>query len=77
MTNPDPATYLEEAAVILRKALKSAEDRYVVNVGRNTPEDRRELMEARVRIAEAFARLHEADHTGTAAPKGQDPEDSP
>ena len=58
-------TYLDEAAAILRKALESAEERYRLNM-RKAPEDRRELLEVRVRVAEGFALLHEADRaTGT------------
>lgn len=69
MTDPGPKpTYLEEAAAILRKALESAEERYRLNM-RHAPEDRRELLEVRVRVAEGFARLHEAD---VSAPKGPD-----
>ena len=72
MTDPgtEGSDYLNEAAAILRNALKSAEERYRVNLGRNTPEDRRELLEARVRVAEGFARLHEA---GRAQPE-QEPQ---
>jgi hypothetical protein len=62
-----PASYLEEATAILRNALKSAEDRYVVNIGRNTPEDRRELLEARIRVAEGFARLAGVESAGASA----------
>lgn len=62
--------YLDEAAAILRKALESAEQRYRINAGHNTPEDRQELLEARLRIAEGFARLHDADRT--AAPEEPD-----
>jgi hypothetical protein len=63
MTDPatPPASYLEEAAAILRAALKSAEERYQLNTSRSTPEERRELLDARIRVAEGFARLHEAE----------------
>ncbi len=70
-----PPTYLEEAAAILRSALEAAENRYNAAIGRpRTPEDRRELLEARVRVAEGFARLHEAACAGGARPEpeGQD-----
>jgi hypothetical protein len=71
-------SYLDEAADILRKALESAENRYSNLMSRRMDGDRRELLEARVRIAEGFARLHEAERAGgAAAPKGQDPEDLP
>lgn len=67
MADPEGA-YLDEAAAILRAALKSAENRWAVTS--STPEDRRELLEARVRVAEGFARLHEAGRAVPAASPG-------
>jgi hypothetical protein len=64
-------SYLEEAADILRKALESAEERYRLNM-RHAPEDRRELLEVRVRVAEGFARLHEAESASRGPDAGQE-----
>jgi hypothetical protein len=57
-------TYLDEAAAILRNALEDAETRYRIgNLRGSTPESRQEFLDARLRIAEGFARLHEAGRT--------------
>lgn len=49
--------YLEEGAAVLREALESAEARYNAIPSIRKAEDRRELLEARVRVVEGFAAL--------------------
>lgn len=59
--------YLEEGAAILRSALETAVSRYNAILSQRKAEDRRELMEARVRVAEGFAALGAAERGAAAA----------
>jgi len=54
-------TYLEDAAAILNKALTDWNQRAL----RNPENLRAEILDARLRIAEGFARLAAAEHAGT------------
>lgn len=72
MSHPAP-DYLEEGAAILRQALKAAEERYKSAMNPSA-EDRGELLEIRLRIAGAFARLHAAGGNRGAACVQPDPE---